>query len=239
MPNLVTPFAMLAAALAVLFNWTQLHALELWLYIDAFAVVSCFLAAHFFWRDAVQVGHKVFAGALATLAVAVVVQYAAVGTGESIVWDVLDFLMVMLLAAGAGVLFRVGSAKDAAAYDIAHITWALAGLMFIGGGVVLYNWTQADETTVWLAVHVLSIAACGSGAAALGYLTRDIFGRVVCWSLVLSLVAVVVRTAGVVADVPEVLEVFEMPEVHRAWEAVNFLLVTGLALGAGLLLRRA
>ena len=233
MTNLVTPFAMLAAALAVLFNWTQLHALELWLYIDAFAVVSCFLAAHFFWRDAVQVGHKVFAGALATLAVAVVVQYAAVGTGESIVWEVLDFLMVMLLAAGAGVLFRVGSAKDAAAYDIAHITWALAALMFIGGGVVLYNWTQADDTTVWFAIHVLSIAACGSGAAALGYLTQDIFGKVVCWSLVLSLVAVVVRTAGIVADVPDMLE------VHRAWEAVNFLLVAGLALGAGLLLRRA
>ena len=227
MPNLVTPFAMLVAALAVLCHWTWLEAPELRWYIDAFAVVACFLGACFFWRDAARLGHKVFAGVLAALAAGVVVRYAIVGTGGSMVREVLDFLLVMLLASGAGVLFRVGSAAEAAAYDIAHVTLAFAGLMLIAAGMVFYSWTQTDETTVWLALHVLAIAACGSGAAGLAYLTQDVFGRTTAWLLVLLLVAVVVRTAEVVT------------KVHPAWDAVYFLLVMGLALGAGLLLRRA
>ena len=231
MQNLITPAVMLVAAVAGLFNWVLLRAPGLWPYIDAaidvFAVVACFLGAYFLWAGRRRIGRKMFAAALAVLGAAVAVWYLLVGAGASPVWEILDFLLVILLTLGAGLLFRVGSPAEAAAYDVAHITLALAGLMLIGGGVVLYNWTQANENVAWLSIHLLSISACGFGAAGLRYMTMDIFGKVVAWPLAVLVVAVVFRTAEVV------------PQAHPLWQAVDFLLVIGLTLGAGLLLRRA
>ncbi len=101
----ITPFIMLAAAVAVLLNWTQSFSSGLWPPIDVLSVIACALGALAFWKDAEQ-GCKVVGALFGVLGAAVVVQFIVVGVADSIVWEVIDFFLVIGLTLGAGLLLK-------------------------------------------------------------------------------------------------------------------------------------
>lgn len=100
-----TPYVMLAAAAAVLLNWTQDFSMSstLWPYIDALSVAACILGVLAFWNDT-ETGCKVVGALFGVLGAAVVIQFIVVGVADSIVWEVIDFFLVMGLTLGAGLL---------------------------------------------------------------------------------------------------------------------------------------
>ncbi len=109
MLNRLAAPSMLAAAGVVLLNWTQLGSDALWFYINFLIIAACALGALALWRRAHSAG-KMLARLLAVLAAAVAFQVAFVeplfAPLSLLIWEVINFTLVIALPLGAGLLLR-------------------------------------------------------------------------------------------------------------------------------------
>lgn len=109
MLNAIAVPAMLATAVVVLLNWTQLDSDVLWNYINFLIIAACALGALALWRRA-RGASKTLSALLALLAAAVALQVAFIepllAPLSLPVWEIINFTLVIALPLAAGILLR-------------------------------------------------------------------------------------------------------------------------------------
>ncbi|MDD9855711.1 MAG: hypothetical protein OXU88_05995 [Gammaproteobacteria bacterium] len=107
--NLAVSSLLLAAAAAALFNWTQTESDALWFYINFLIIAACALGAPALWRNA-HAAARWTGGLLAALAATVALQAAVIEPllrpAALIIWEVVNFTLVIALPFAAGLLRR-------------------------------------------------------------------------------------------------------------------------------------